>query len=247
MSTTSEAEFVNSYGNDVKRALGDIKAPPMDDETGDVLPGYHGQRAAADFHVPYTAADGGVYIPDQIVPRPTTAELDGALNLLGRVTRVPSATAKGHVARIDTAAVSELTYGATLPVSNLGDDTSMVSFSCRRYYSQQDADNIMLRGPGYARTIRDTLLYAARNFISVEIADGQASSFTGLAALTSDVEWGDASVNIGQLLSTIGDLDARWRNFPPDGLGWVMTQPTFYSDVLALEVTANKGSFVNVG
>ena len=56
----------------------------------------------------------------------------------------------------------------------------MAAFSCRRYYSQQDADNVMLRGPGYARTIRDTLLYAGRLFYSVEAVDGQATSFTGL-------------------------------------------------------------------
>ena len=96
MSTVSEGEFENVYGPEVRSALGDIKAPPMDPDDGTPVNGVDPYtRAASDFHVPYTDADGGVYLPDTVIAAPTTAEVPRALAVLNAVTRVNAPTAKG--------------------------------------------------------------------------------------------------------------------------------------------------------
>ncbi|MDE0003389.1 MAG: hypothetical protein OXQ29_11910 [Rhodospirillaceae bacterium] len=248
MASESMSEFEGRYGDGAARALTDIRAPAFDQKSNVVhgsLPGF--MRAVTDAHVPFQDNDGGYYIPDQVIPEVTSAEVPRALNLLQAVTRVPSSVGEGHIATMNDAVVTAVDLNAAAaPANNLGDDVGQVAFSARRYFSQQIADNVMMRGPGYPRTIRDVLLYAGRHQICVEIADGQAASFTGTASITASTSDWASNVTLVNLLTTIGELPARWRDFPGGGRGWIMTQPTFYSDILNLEITANKGSIINV-
>lgn len=201
-------------------------------------------RAATDNWTPDSAADGGVYIPDMVIPQPSTDR--PAQNLVEMVTVHNSVSGKGRLPRTGTTNLVSVDT-STPPANQLGDAAVGPAFNCQDHYANQNVHSSMLSAPGTAKAVRDSLMLSARMDINAWIINGVGDGFAGIAdGAKSGAKWTRGGVTIADVLATIGELDVQKENFPPNGLAWVVTKPTFYNSVLPLDITAQKGQLTAI-